>query len=181
MEEKKPLKRITQAMTHEQREEVKREIEDLTRMMNAGDEGKRGDTGYFHHSTQFIDPDDIKKAVAVKKHRIAQGTPHILKGESANKAFSSAKKLREYIINNMPRDQYVRYPETDEKGNEIDTPQKIHGFNQSVEAVMKWQRLKVGIPGHMKCHPMDLYYHLMSRLDSDYIREDFNRIIRERV
>lgn len=175
------LKRITTAMTPEQRKEVKREIEDLTRMITAADEGRKGDVGYFRHSSSFIDPQEVKKSIILKKKRLADGTPKQFTGESANKAFRYAQNLKKWIIDNIPKEQHVRYPKQNESGNDIDNPEKIVSFEQSVEAIIKWQKSKVTLPGFAPIHPVDLYHHIMARIDPDAPREDFNRYMREKV
>lgn len=170
MEEKKnkPFK-IPPLMTPQQIAEIKAEIQDLKDQMNNADETRRGDVGYFRHSGQHItDPEDVRKAIATRTRQLQVYTPKKLTGDTANKVLAWAKKRKEWIVANMPRDTYAMYP------RDKDSTTKASDFERAVQQQIAWKQ-KGGE------RAIEEYHYAMRRLDPDAPREDFNRYVRERA
>ena len=54
MPEKKKPKKFKQYMEKEDRDRIKKDIEDLVRMVNSDDENRKGDVGYFKHASTHL-------------------------------------------------------------------------------------------------------------------------------
>lgn len=168
MAEKRPFK-IPELMTSEQIRDIKAEIQDLKDMRNSADESRRGDVGYFQHSGKHIvDPEDVQKAISAREAQLRKHTPQRVTGETANKLLAWAKRRRQWIIENIPKETFAMYP----RGK--DSVSKPMDFERAVQAQVEWDR-KGG------SRAIEEYHYAMRRLDPDAPREDFNRYTRERA
>jgi hypothetical protein len=169
MEEKKKPFRVPPLMTPEQIADIKAEIKDYKDMINSADESRKGDVGYFQHSSKHIvDPEDVRKAIVSRETQLKKFTPTKITGEKANKLLAWAKNRRQWIIANMPKETYALYP----RGK--DPVDKASEFERAVQRQVKWDQ-----SGGSKA--IEEYHYVMKRLDPDAPREDFNRFIRERA
>jgi len=152
----------------EQIARIKKEIEDTERMLSSSDEGRVGDVGYFEHAAKHLDVDEVRKSLAMKKRMLSNMTPAKLTGPKANQAYQMAKKLKEQIIANIPRERFVSYP------REKDPSSKVTEFEQVVKRQVEWMQSG----GDKK---IQMYNQLMKRIDPHHGYEDFNRYVKERA
>jgi len=103
----------------EQIARIKKEIEDTERMLSSADEHSRGDVGYFAHATKHLNIDEVKQSLSQQKRMLANMTPTPFKGQKANEAYSLAKRLKQQIINHMPKETYVAYPRGKDPVNKL--------------------------------------------------------------
>lgn len=154
-------------MTNEQIASIKAEIEDIKQMINAGDETRRSDVGYFDHARTHLDIDEVKKAIRAREAQLEKYTPKKLTGEKANKALAYAKKLETWIAQNMPRETFVLFP------RDKDPSTKAAEFERAVNRQVEW--MKNGQ------RAINIYHHIMRRIDPDAPMKDFNKLVRERA
>ena len=145
---------------------IKAEIEDTQRMLSSADENKSS-VGYLEHSSKRFDPEEVQKALRQKKKHLAEVTPKKLTGAEANKAFEKAKKLKAWIISNIPRETYAMYP------REKDPVRKAQDFEKVVAQHVWWNKHGT--------RALNAYNHLMQRLDPGRSREGFDRYTKERA
>lgn len=168
MEKKKPFK-IPELMTPQQISDIKAEIQELKDQMNNADENRRGDVGFFAHSGNHItDPEDVRKAIATRQKQLQVYTPKKLTGDTANKVLAWAKKKREWIISNIPKETFAMYP------REKDPVSKAGDFERAIQSQLRWKQMGGD-------RAIEEYHYAMRRIDPDAPREDFNRYTRERA
>ena len=163
-------------MTPKQLSEIKAEIQDIKDMMNSADEDKRSDVGYFKHSSgHILDVEDVRKAINAREIQIRKFTPIKFTGEQANKALNNAKKIKAWIIANIPKEVFVSYP------REKDPVSKTMDFERAIQAQVKWQTTKIYNNKWNGQEVIAAYHYLMRRVDPDAPKEDFNKYVRERA
>lgn len=151
----------------EQIARVKAEIEDIERMLSSKDESARSDVGYFAHSSKRLDVEEVKKSLALKKKFLKDMTPTEFSPQKKNEAYAYAKKLKEQIINSMPKETFVSYP----RGK--DPSSKTTDFENAVKMHMAWAK-----DGPRR---VSLYNDIMKRIDPNHQWEDFNKYTKERA
>jgi hypothetical protein len=158
-------KKIKEYGTPEQIERIKQEIADEERMLNADDENKRSDIGYFAHSAKRLDVKETKAAIAHKKKMLERMTPTKLTGRKADKAYEVAKKLEGWIKENQipAREENLGY----EAGND---------FTRAVDRQVKWTQTRVKVGDLPPMHPVQLHRHLMRRIDPSVPYKDFGKM-----
>jgi len=152
-------------LTHEQVKEIKAEVEDMERMLTGADENNRSDIGHFKHSAGHVTPEEVKRAIGMRKRNLRDKTPKPLTGEQANKAYAYAQKLKKMILENI-----LTTKESDRKY------QDGNDFSRAVDHAVAWEKMRIKLPGFKAEHPRNVYDYLMRRIDPDAPREDFERL-----
>ena len=119
-------------MTHQQIAETKKDISDITNMVNGTGSRDTDTSGNYEFTAKKIDAEEWVPILAKKKRELKKGTPEKLKGAAADKAYANVKKCEKWIKEYKPRDTKVLYP----KG--CGTAHKETAFEESVENEMKW-------------------------------------------
>lgn len=151
----------------EQIARVKAEIEDIERMLSSKDENARSDVGYFEHSAKRLDVEEVRKSLALKKKFLKDMTPTELSPRKKNEAYIYAKKLKQQIIDSVPRETFVSYP----RGK--DSVSKTRDFEEAVKRHVEWAK-----DGPRR---VALFNNIMKRIDPEHRWEDFNKYTKERA
>ena len=163
----KPYKKL---LSRTEIADKKREVEELVRMVNGSD--RNSDVGYFRHSSDRVDAEEIGRLIHLRKRELHHGTPKKFKGKQADKALAMIKKLDKVIKEKIPKNIYVTFKEQNEGVND---------FERSVKAEQEWKKCNVSFKGHKPMHITEARHYLMRRLDPDAPRKDFRQFQRERM
>lgn len=116
-------------MTEAQCREVKEEIASLEGMLNDPRPWVRN---------KITDEGEVQKVIRAKKELLKNHTPRKLTGQKANRAYAEAKKLAEFIKEQMPsrNDYYRPYAKNSDNHN------RQADFEKAVQQQMEFQRNK---------------------------------------
>ena len=144
----------------EQRAKLKKDIEGLVSMAASQGEDSTNEIGNYNFATKHLDLKEVRREIATKKKRLKDITPNPLTVNVQNLALQKARAIKTWIIENKPKEAYVRYHNSE-------------AFEKSVQAATRWLK-----------HGSDMenrYNYLMQRIDPSLPREGFDKHTKERA